>query len=251
MGYLLLKLTAPLQSWGTDSKHAWRKTGSEPSKSGVVGLLAAALGRRRTEPVDDLAQFGMAVRLDQQGLYERDYQTAKCRRFDKDTQRWTTKKEEKNAWVTQRFYLADALFVVGLEVPDERVEELSEALLSPAFPLYLGRRSCPPSQKILLASGRGPMLEQLHAIPWQATRRALIKANLGNEQVEVIAVLDDSLSHGLVLAREMKNDVPLSFSQASRLYGQRQVVKEIWRVRNPHYDELSDRHDPMMFLEEH
>lgn len=47
MATLLLRLAAPLQSWGSDSKFETRKTDREPTKSGVVGLLAAALGLRR------------------------------------------------------------------------------------------------------------------------------------------------------------------------------------------------------------
>ena len=50
MATLLLRLAAPLQSWGMDSKFETRKTNREPTKSGVVGLLAAALGIRRDEP---------------------------------------------------------------------------------------------------------------------------------------------------------------------------------------------------------
>ena len=44
MATLLLRLAAPLQAWGSDSKFETRKTDREPTKSGVVGLLAAALG---------------------------------------------------------------------------------------------------------------------------------------------------------------------------------------------------------------
>ena len=44
MAVLMLRLAAPMQSWGTDSKFEVRKTNREPTKSGVVGLLAAALG---------------------------------------------------------------------------------------------------------------------------------------------------------------------------------------------------------------
>ena len=47
MAALLLRLAAPLQSWGADSKFEVRKTDREPTKSGVIGLLAAALGLRR------------------------------------------------------------------------------------------------------------------------------------------------------------------------------------------------------------
>ena len=67
MGTLLLRLAAPLQSWGEDSKFETRRTRREPTKSGVIGLLAAALGRRRDEPLDDLRGLRFAVRVDQEG----------------------------------------------------------------------------------------------------------------------------------------------------------------------------------------
>lgn len=247
MGFLILKLAGPLQSWGVGSKYNWRKTADEPTKSGVVGLMAAALGRRRTEQIDDLANFNLAVRIDQSGLYERDYQTAKSRKFDAKEGKWVS---GNDAWVTQRFYLADAIFLAGLEVPDARVEELVDALIHPAFPLYLGRRSCPPSQKILMESGLGPMIEKLHEVPWQATRRQLLRSNAHREKVDLPVLLDSSISYGDVLSKQITNDVPLSFSQANRLYGQRQVVRERWHVLNPYYDEQIEHHDPMELLEE-
>ena len=49
MSTLLLRLAAPLQSWGASSKFGRRATEREPTKSGVIGLVAAALGIRRTE----------------------------------------------------------------------------------------------------------------------------------------------------------------------------------------------------------
>lgn len=51
---LLLRLAGPLQSWGTHSKYLWRDTARFPTRSGVVGMLAAGLGREREAPVDDL-----------------------------------------------------------------------------------------------------------------------------------------------------------------------------------------------------
>ena len=247
MGYLLLKLAGPLQSWGVGSKYSWRKTSNEPSKSGIVGLVAAALGRRRTDPVDDLAAFGLAVRIDQAGLYERDYQTAKGRKFDAASQKWVV---GRDAWVTQRFYLADAVFVAGLEVPDKRVDEIANALLHPAFPLYLGRRSCPPAHKVLMESGAGSMLERLHGLPWQATRRQLIRREMDRGRVDVSVAMDSSLSKGETVSVETVNDVPLSFSQAERLYGQRQVAREAWSIVNPFYDGSGEEHDPMALLGE-
>ena len=75
MAVLLLKLAGPLQSWGSASRFTDRGTQHEPTKSGVVGLLAAALGRRRTASVDDLASLRFGVRIDQPGTLQDDFQT--------------------------------------------------------------------------------------------------------------------------------------------------------------------------------
>ncbi|MCC6313005.1 MAG: type I-E CRISPR-associated protein Cas5/CasD, partial [Thermomicrobiales bacterium] len=75
MHTLLLRLAGPMQAWGTQSRFTERDTGLEPSKSGVIGLLCAALGRERTDPVDDLAALTMAVRVDIEGVVRRDFQT--------------------------------------------------------------------------------------------------------------------------------------------------------------------------------
>ena len=97
MATLLLRLAAPLQSWGSDSKFETRKTDREPTKSGVVGLLAAALGLRRddTEGLARLNGLRFAVRADQEGSLLVDFHTAKSR----DT-----------SYVTYRHYLQDAVF---------------------------------------------------------------------------------------------------------------------------------------------
>ena len=73
---LPLVLAGPLQAWGSSSRFARRGTENAPTKSGVVGLLAAALGRERTADVSDLAALRFGVRVDQPGTRVRDYQTA-------------------------------------------------------------------------------------------------------------------------------------------------------------------------------
>ena len=64
MSTLLLRLAAPMQSWGTDSKFEWRRTERAPTKSSVIGLIAAALGRMRNESIDDLKALRFGVRVD-------------------------------------------------------------------------------------------------------------------------------------------------------------------------------------------
>ena len=119
MATLLLRLAAPLQSWGSDSKFETRKTDREPTKSGVVGLLAAALGlcRDDTESLARLNGLRFAVRADQEGSLLVDFHTAKSR----DT-----------SYVTYRHYLQDAVFLAGLESEDEALLRELEAALRPA-----------------------------------------------------------------------------------------------------------------------
>ena len=54
MTVLLLRLAGPMQAWGVKSRFTVRSTELAPTKSGVIGMLAAATGRRRTDPIEDL-----------------------------------------------------------------------------------------------------------------------------------------------------------------------------------------------------
>lgn len=140
MATLLLRLAAPLQAWGADSKFETRKTGREPTKSGVVGLLAAALGLRRdeSEALTRLTGLRFGVRVEREGQLLVDYHTAKTQ-------------DEKTSYVTYRHYLQDAVFLAGIESTDTALlQQLQQALLHPAFPLYLGRRCCPPTLPLCL-----------------------------------------------------------------------------------------------------
>ena len=76
MTVLLLRLAGPLQAWGVKSKFSIRATELAPTKSGILGMLAAAVGRRRTDPVEDLLTLGFGVRKDQPGTVIRDLHTA-------------------------------------------------------------------------------------------------------------------------------------------------------------------------------
>ena len=73
---LVLRLAGPMQSWGSSSRFTRRSTEAFPTKSALVGLLAAAQGRRRSDPIEDLAELLFAVRVDQTGQLLRDFHTA-------------------------------------------------------------------------------------------------------------------------------------------------------------------------------
>jgi CRISPR system Cascade subunit CasD len=153
MSTLLLRLAGPLQSWGYRSRFSDRDTGLEPTKSGVVGLLCCALGRPRSESPVDLATLRMHVRVDRQGILLKDFHTAGGGTFRGNREYFaptSSGAKGKNPVVTERHYLQDASFLVALEGEESLLRRLAEKLADPHWPLALGRRSCPPSEPVLI-----------------------------------------------------------------------------------------------------
>lgn len=229
MSALLLRLAAPLQSWGIASKFDTRDTAREPTKSGVIGLLAAALGRSRTEGLEDLKALRFGVRIDQPGTFLRDFHTA---RFN----------EKDPPFVTIRYYLADAVFLIGLEGEERFLQRLAMALENPVFPLYLGRRSCPPAGQLVLGLRERDLQHALEDEPWQACNWFQKK---NSEQVKLTIVCD---AHPDEQGAFLRRDLPVSFDQRHRQYGFRMVrdnAEEI-AIRAPqHISELPTGHDAM------
>lgn len=142
MPTLLLRLSGPMQSWGTRSRFTERDTELEPSKSGVIGLVCAALGLRRSEAVDtepnNLAGLRMGVRVDREGRMSTDYHTAGARTGIVRASGTLS----KDAVLSNRYYLADADFLVGLQGSDRSLlERMDSALWTPCWQLFLGRKS--------------------------------------------------------------------------------------------------------------
>lgn len=156
MATLLLRLQGPMQSWGTTSRFDERDTQLEPSKSGVLGLICAALGRDRSEPVGDLAALRMGVRVDQEGVPMRDFQTIGGDR-DPEKQKKSVLTASgdfrKDPVVSPRYYLSDAVFLVGLEGGLPLLACIHDALHRPVWPLALGRKSFVPSVPVHLPDG--------------------------------------------------------------------------------------------------
>ncbi len=149
MKTLLLRISAPLQSWGTQSHFSHRDTGYEPSKSGIIGLLCAALGRPRDQSIADLRALKMGVRIDRPGVILRDFHTAGIDGYYKVS----GSIERKNAIPSERYYLSDALFLVGLEGEAALLERLQTALQQPRWFLFFGRKACLPAERVWLPDG--------------------------------------------------------------------------------------------------
>lgn len=238
MSILLLRLAAPLQSWGSSSKFNKRMTNREPTKSGTIGLIAAALGRRRDDDIHDLQKLGFGVRIDQAGILIKDFHTAHT--FD-----------NRQSFVSERYYLADALFLVGLEGDDKLLQEIDVAVQNPVFPLYLGRRSCPPVGPISLGIREGKsLLEALKEEPWQAGEWY---KNQAPPELSLEMVYDaEPQDTGAYTLR----DIPVSFSQTHRKYAVRNVMNDISAVKitNPasryaRNHEISTEHDPIACID--
>lgn len=174
MPTLLLRTVGPMQSWGTTSRFDQRDTGKEPSKSGIIGLFAAALGIDRENWVDlePLTQLSMGVRHDRPGVPKRDYQTTGCSRMDTIIKADGT--TSKDGIVSERHYLADAAFLVGLEGEDRSLlTRAHSALRNPVWPLALGRKSHVPSEDVWIEEGvqEGALRDALASWPWIASLR--------------------------------------------------------------------------------
>lgn len=218
MPTLLLRLVGPMQSWGTISRFDQRDTGKEPSKSGVIGLIAAALGIDRENWVDmePLTRLVMGVRHDLPGVLKRDYQTAGCAKGDIIIR--ADGSPSKDGVVSSRFYLADAAFLVGLEGNDRMLfKKVHAALRNPFWPLALGRRAYVPSEPVWIEDGiqEMPLREVLSRWPWLASARK------GEEPPEKLLISFESPDGSGIL----RMDQPLS-SFAERRFGARFVRSE-------------------------
>lgn len=211
MSVLGLVLAGPLQAWGSESRFTTRASDDAPTKSGVLGLLAAAKGLRRTDPLEDLTELRFAVRLDQPGKHLRDFQTA--RSLD----------GKRVMPLSERHYLADGRYLVGLEADAALLAGLQDALAHPAYPLYLGRRSCPPSEPLIPVL-RDVSLEQfILTEPWCAARWRRLRPPPAELSFRIDADRATGELDQYLTGSATVRDVPVSFDPEHRQYGWRTV----------------------------
>jgi CRISPR system Cascade subunit CasD len=209
-----------MQSWGHTSRFSERDTGMEPTKSGVLGLICAALGKPRDEQpehiglypsLSDLATLRMGVRIDSPGKMGVDFQTAGGGKLGKRpygvAKADGSSPETVMSW---RYFLQDAVFLVGLESSNvELLANLHIALMKPAWPIYLGRKSYVPGGLPYLTDGlQDGRIEDVFA-----SYPPLIKGAFKEGRIRVI--IDDPDG------RERRVDVPLDY--ARRRFGLRNV----------------------------
>jgi CRISPR system Cascade subunit CasD len=226
-GHLALLFDAPLQAWGFSSRFQRRTTGLYPTKSGVVGLICAAMGLAKGqegETLDRLAALAMTTVVIPRRRANRwsgiqdelpvrrleDYHTVGAG-YDAETQRpfiTRTASGESNvkggqamAVVTHRQYLLDARFGVLLRGEEELLVRAAAALRNPVWGVWLGRKCCVPAAPVLAG---GPFAEGPQA--WQALARAVgLPDDAGLDSFERIEETTPADAH------ESLMDSPVSF----------------------------------------
>lgn len=152
--YLLFRLYGSLAGWGDIAGDEHRPTYAHPSKSAIVGLLSAALGLRRNQEEEQLSlqnAYGLAIRVDDDGTPLRDYHTTQVPPQKKSAFSRTRRDEVMGSVLgtilSQRDYRCDVLYTISLWRRDSNLlhslEMLADALATPEFCLYLGRKCCP------------------------------------------------------------------------------------------------------------
>lgn len=211
MPTLLLTLAGPLQAWGTHEGGHLRDTDTAPSKSGVVGMIAAALGRSRFDSLSDLTTLAFGVRIDLSGTRITDMHTTQ-----------TTKQPEGGlaelalfggrkpatsvgevAAMSWRTYLADAVFVAAVSGDTAPLEKYATALRHPVYPLFLGRRACPAEPVDATVVEDSTPVEALRSYPFQGL--APIRRTVTGDDGTVIHQLRDG-SWGIPKTLEIQHD---------------------------------------------
>ncbi len=198
MTTLLMRMRAPMMSWGDHSRFTIRDTRREPTKSAVIGLLCAALGRPRWEPVHDLAALKMGVRVDREGVMLCDYHTIMDSVKSSGSRGDTV--------LSDRYYMADADYLVGLEGDRSLLETLDTALESPCWQLYFGRKSFVPSCPIQIGITELELSKALEDLQNYPSRTK-------EPKLRCVLEVENSL--------DARRDVPLDWQK--RLFGSRCV----------------------------
>jgi CRISPR system Cascade subunit CasD len=203
--------------------------------------VAAALGRKRDEPLDDLAALKMGVRVDRQGVLQMDYHTAGgSHRQGEKYGVALADGSGTRAVTSQRYYLADADFLVGLEGDDEEfLCRLDDALARPVWPLYLGRKAFVPGRPVRLSHRppglpgppevpgvvRLPLKDALERFPYVVRtprEKARLLQSLQDKPLRLRVVLESEPGS----TSEVRPDQPISFEIHQRHYTLRYILTD-------------------------
>lgn len=156
---LAFLIDAPMQSWGASSKFQRRETDSWPTKSALVGVIAAAMGIDKhsadeAEQLAPVAALGFSVwrwPKSHPSIRLSDFHTIGGG-YDKKNPseilhipRRASGVAVDNAVLTRRTYLTDARFIAIFQGERATLERISAALLDPVWGVWFGRKTCIPA----------------------------------------------------------------------------------------------------------
>lgn len=235
MKTLTIRFSAPLQAYGNEASFNYRTSWGVPSKSAVLGLIAAALGLRRDDPsIVDLNSLSFATRTEQPGQQMVDFQVVKYGKGQDDHK------------ITRRTYLQDAVFMVALGTDDDGLfNKIEHAMKHPRFQLFLGRRSCPPAGVLQINSfAEQSPVQVLENLPWQAS--TWFQQKWRKLEYNAVITADADLLAGQ--PSYWQKDLVGSFSQENRYHRLRQVAEENCNLKNPYRNKQRSEHDIMANL---
>lgn len=222
--FLFMRIDAPIQSWGTSSYGSERRTEREPTKSGIIGVIANAMGISND---DDQAIRGLAnnlvmgIRVDREGTIMRDYHTTTgLATLDHKIKKM--KNNDMSVDLSNRYYLNDFVFLVALSGEKELLQEIENALLNPKIPMFLGRKCCP------LALPLVPVIPNVESIQVFASMKEaflsfpLLRNNNNDIRLMLEVECDNDTEDDIPVY--VRYDIPESFS--IRRYKRREVYEK-------------------------
>lgn len=225
-----IRLTAPLQSYGNQASFNQRTSDNYPSKSAVIGIIAAALGYRRDDArILQLNNLLFAVRIEQSGNMMTEFQTV-------EYQKSSTKTARK---LTYREFIQDAAFMVAIGSDnDHEIEKIVSALKHPKFQLYLGRRSNPPAGPLMIETyDEENPLQVLEKLSWQAEPWYQKRLRAPKFLTRIIADAELNPENNITMIKDKVG----SFNQKNRYYQYRPVIiKKKIELDNLEYKSSTD-----------
>lgn len=200
---LFLRLEGPLQAWGERARWSIRDTAPEPTKSGVVGLIGCALGLNSDEDLVGLSRrIKIGVRCDQPGVLLRDFHTIIGGVLSAEG------KVKNETVVSVRSYISDGSFLVAVRADPQTIVQIGQAVQTPVWPFFLGRRACIPARPVYAGVGDYPdLLAALSEVPFE---RAIDQSK---SQQAVRVVIETTPARGVqrndeLLSRQHKTFLP-------------------------------------------
>jgi len=184
---ILLRLDAPMISFGTTVIDNYGEIQEFPALSMLTGLFGNALGFEHTdfEKLSSLQErIRYAVRCDRPGRHIMDFQTVDLGQPFMACDGWTTRGEvqkrkgekhtREGTHLRYRNYWADSVYTVAVTLDPPlsdakgrpSMADLEKALIEPYRPLFIGRKNCLPANPIFLGRQKASsLLECLREAP--------------------------------------------------------------------------------------